>query len=169
MVNKKAQGISISFIVVAAIAALVLVLVIAFTTGGLGKLFGGITQSTQGTELTKAQTDCTKYCNDSIIGISCNGVFQDAYGTAISCSEENCKDYEGGPGECPGTGCTGDLVIYCNTTTTKEECGACVGFSVINPWNGTACNSNVNTSCEDIGTDYNRCTLLGCNWEQLTE
>lgn len=72
MVNKKAQGISISFIVIAAIAALVLVLVIAFATGGLGKFFGNIFKAGGGgeseTDIKLAQTDCESYCNNAKTG-----------------------------------------------------------------------------------------------------
>ena len=42
MASKKAQGLPLSFIVIAAIVALVLVIVVAFTIGGLGTFFGRI-------------------------------------------------------------------------------------------------------------------------------
>lgn len=67
MVNKKGQGISITFIVVAAIAALVLVLVIAFTMGGLGNFFDAISGGGQigDKEITDAQLECKNYCSDA--------------------------------------------------------------------------------------------------------
>ena len=60
--SKKAQGISLSFIVTAAIAALVLVLIIAFTVGGLGGFFRQLTGAGPG-ELETIQSTCQSNCN----------------------------------------------------------------------------------------------------------
>ena len=62
----KGQGLPISFIVIAAISALVLVLVVAFTIGGLGDLFRGIFQTGGlGDELSLVQTACRTSCTTS--------------------------------------------------------------------------------------------------------
>lgn len=64
--NKKAQGLPLHLIVVAAIAALVLVLIIAFTIGGLGtfftKIFGG-GKVAVGEELDVVRTTCGGLCD----------------------------------------------------------------------------------------------------------
>jgi len=62
--DKKAQGISINFIVIAAIAALVLVIVIAFTTGGLGTSLKQIFRSGQ-SDQQSIITTCNTYCNQA--------------------------------------------------------------------------------------------------------
>ena len=64
--DKRAQGLSLSFIVVAAIAALVLVIVIAFTMGGLGGFFKKMTgvseEAAEGTDVATAQSTCATLC-----------------------------------------------------------------------------------------------------------
>lgn len=62
--DKKAQGISINFIVIAVIAALVLLIVIAFTTGGLGTSFKQIFRSGQ-SDRQATITTCQTYCNQA--------------------------------------------------------------------------------------------------------
>jgi hypothetical protein len=62
--DKKAQGISINFIVIAAIAALVLVIVIAFTTGGLGTSLKQIFRSGQ-SDTQAIITTCDTHCNQA--------------------------------------------------------------------------------------------------------
>lgn len=56
------QGLPLSFIVIAAISALVLILVIAFTIGGLGGFFKQIVAPAP-TDLSTVQTSCTSFCN----------------------------------------------------------------------------------------------------------
>ena len=51
MINKKAQGISMTYIIIAALALVVLVVIIMFFTGGLQKLFG------QQTDVVEGSTD----------------------------------------------------------------------------------------------------------------
>ncbi|MEM2954637.1 MAG: hypothetical protein QW625_01635 [Candidatus Nanoarchaeia archaeon] len=57
----KAQGLPLSFIVIAAISALVLILVVAFTMGGLGGLFKQI-GAQKGEELDAVRTACSTAC-----------------------------------------------------------------------------------------------------------
>ncbi|MEM4713989.1 MAG: hypothetical protein QXQ79_00375 [Candidatus Nanoarchaeia archaeon] len=57
----KAQGLPLSFIVIAAISALVLILVVAFTIGGLGGLFKQI-GAQKGEELDAVRTACSAAC-----------------------------------------------------------------------------------------------------------
>ena len=60
--NKRAQGISLHFIVIAAIAVLVLVLIVAFTVGGLGTFFRQMLGSGT-TDLQTVQSNCQVNCN----------------------------------------------------------------------------------------------------------
>ena len=62
MVNKRAQGLPLSFIVIAAIAVLILVIVVAFVIFGLGGSFKGITTQTA-SELETVQVACQTNCN----------------------------------------------------------------------------------------------------------
>lgn len=59
MMNKKAD-ISMNTIVYAAIAVLILVIIIAFVTGGLGKLFKGVGTYTQ--ESNQIKNECQNNC-----------------------------------------------------------------------------------------------------------
>ncbi len=66
--NKKAQGLPLNLIVLAAIAALVLVLVIAFTVGGTGTFFGKIYKggtTAVGDDLTVVKSTCTSACDQA--------------------------------------------------------------------------------------------------------
>lgn len=66
--DKKAQGLSLHFIVIAVIAALVLVLVIAFTIGGFGTFFGKIFgggQAAVGEEIDVVRTTCAGLCDSA--------------------------------------------------------------------------------------------------------
>lgn len=61
MVDKKAQ-VSMNMIVYIAIALLVLVLIVAFVTGGFGAMFSGLSRSAP-QDLETVQTVCTNDCN----------------------------------------------------------------------------------------------------------
>jgi len=61
----KGQGLPLSFIVIAAISALVLILVVAFTVGGLGGFFKQITIVGGGEELSAVQTACSTACTNA--------------------------------------------------------------------------------------------------------
>jgi len=63
MVDRKAQ-ISMNVIVYVAIALLVLVLIVAFTTGGLGNLFRGLTTTGPG-ELETIKNKCITNCENA--------------------------------------------------------------------------------------------------------
>ena len=68
MVIKKAQGLPLNLIVLAAIAALVLVLGISFTVGGSGAFFGKIYKGGQtavGDDLTVVKSACTAACDQA--------------------------------------------------------------------------------------------------------
>jgi hypothetical protein len=58
----KGQGLPLSFIVIAAISALVLILVIAFTIGGLGGFFKQIVAPAP-EEFGTVQVACNSYCS----------------------------------------------------------------------------------------------------------
>jgi hypothetical protein len=59
----KGQGLPLSFIVIAAISVLILVLIVAFTIGGLGSSFKQLTITGQQGDLSTVQTACTANCN----------------------------------------------------------------------------------------------------------
>ncbi len=59
----KGQGLPLSFIVIAAISALVLILVIAFTIGGLGGFFKQINIAGGTEDLSTVQTACSASCS----------------------------------------------------------------------------------------------------------
>jgi hypothetical protein len=59
-------------IVYVSIALLVLVLIVAFTTGGLGNLFGQITE-TGPTEIDSAKSRCATLCGSARTAVSTNG------------------------------------------------------------------------------------------------
>jgi len=60
--KKRFQGLPMNTIVLAAIAVLVLLLIVGFTTGGLSKLFGGISQQVSQTNIQSARTTCQQLC-----------------------------------------------------------------------------------------------------------
>ncbi len=70
MANAKGQGLPLSFIVIAAISALVLILVVAFTIGGLGGFFKQITIAGGGSELSTVQSACQNACNTAQLSTS---------------------------------------------------------------------------------------------------
>ena len=59
----KGQGLPLSFIVIAAISVLILVLIVAFTVGGLGSSFKQLTITGEQGDLSTVQTACTANCN----------------------------------------------------------------------------------------------------------
>ncbi len=69
--SKRAQ-ISMNTIVYVSIALLVLVLIVAFTTGGLGNLFGQITE-TGPTQLDSAKSRCASLCASARTAVATNG------------------------------------------------------------------------------------------------
>jgi len=75
MAHKKAQGLPLSFIVIAAISALVLILIVAFTIGGLGGFFKQITIAGGGEELSTVQSACNTACQ-KLVSIGTLAEFQ---------------------------------------------------------------------------------------------
>ena len=69
--SKRAQ-ISMNTIVYVSIALLVLVLIVAFTTGGLGNLFKQLDLTSPG-ELDSAKARCTSICNTAKTNVDANG------------------------------------------------------------------------------------------------
>jgi len=60
----RGQGLPLNTIVLAALAVLVLLLVVGFTTGSLSKLFKGLGSQTSGIDLETARTTCNRYCTE---------------------------------------------------------------------------------------------------------
>ncbi len=64
MTKRRTQGIALNTIVIAAIAVMVLILIVGFTTGGLGNIFKGIQRTTGSTDLQTATSACAQYCTN---------------------------------------------------------------------------------------------------------
>jgi len=66
MVDKKGQGISMTYIIIAALGLVVLVVIILFFTGGIGSLFGQQQQTVEGAteqQLEIWRGQCKLYCS----------------------------------------------------------------------------------------------------------
>ncbi|MBT3583036.1 hypothetical protein HN924_00375 [Candidatus Woesearchaeota archaeon] len=67
--NSKAQGLSLNYIVIAIVAALVLIIIVAFTTTGLGasltKIFQASEQSTENADVDIAKAACKNLCSNA--------------------------------------------------------------------------------------------------------
>lgn len=139
MANTKGQGLPLSFIVIAAISALVLILVVAFTIGGLGGFFKQITIAGGGEELSTVQQACSNACNTAQLSASLNQFKVSAYCTktyAVDLNkngkiESNVTDKETGlncwttrsSGAGPGVPCTvqiGDKAYSVNAGSIKK-------------------------------------------------
>jgi len=64
MLNKKAQGISMTYIVIAALALIVLIVIVLFFTGGMETLFKKVTKTTEesGDEKVIWISKCKLFC-----------------------------------------------------------------------------------------------------------
>ena len=85
---RKAQ-ISMNMIVYVAIALFVLVLVVAFATGGIGKGFRGITTAGPG-ELDTLKNRCQSACNQAKSTVDSSGT--SAWGSSSYCTEQYTYD-----------------------------------------------------------------------------
>ena len=69
MKSKEAQGLSLNYIVIAIVAALVLIIIVAFTTTGLGaalsRIFQTSEQSTSSADVDISKAACKKLCSDA--------------------------------------------------------------------------------------------------------
>ena len=125
MVNKKAQGLPLNLIVLAAVAALVLVLVVAFTVGGTGSFFGKIFRSgtaAAGNEQDVAITACNSLC-DQAKSIAGTNLWTSTGVCTRTFSFDRDGDGKIGGGACTSTGRhAGDLVgaKYCGATSTGK-------------------------------------------------
>ena len=79
-------------IVYVAIALLVLVLIVAFTTGGLGKLFSGIA-ATGPEEIDSIKARCTSLCNTVKTSVTSSGA--SSWQTGQYCTKEFSVDLDG--------------------------------------------------------------------------
>jgi len=89
--SKRAQ-ISMNTIVYVSIALLVLILIVAFTTGGLGNLFEQITK-TGPTEIDSAKSRCASICGSARTDVSTNG--HATWTTSQYCNEDFGIDVDG--------------------------------------------------------------------------
>lgn len=138
VINKRAQGLPMNLIVIAAIAALVLVLVIAFTIGGFGaffsKIFGG-GQAAVGEEIDVVRTTCAGLCDTAKGSTSITGWTASSY-----CNRNFDIDLDGDG----GLGCSPE----------DEEAGLCEGEL------NKAGQDEVNINCWDPGIDVTCSTTI---------
>ena len=75
--NKKGQGISMTYIIIALLALIVLVVIILFFTGGMEKIFGQTKVIGEVSEQQKAvwRGQCRVFCSIGDEGSFCNTVF----------------------------------------------------------------------------------------------
>lgn len=172
MVNRKAQGISITFIVVAAIAALVLVLVVMFTMGGLGNFFGRIMGSAEliDADITDARVTCESYCNDARLG---------GYGvwsTSSYCIARFPIDIDGDGVIDPDRemlSCySPEINVRCllNTADSLGESISCTYADCPTAGDparrccGTGCSGADTFDCDDLTTQASCISVNGCTW-----
>ena len=175
MKYKKGQGLSINFIVIAAIAALVLVLVIAFTVGGLGGFFRKMTGATQtaekGTDISTARASCQNLCSQMQQMTGPSGWASGAYCTnrewidlnrdGVQTSDELVHCWENPI----GVTCFKDFGqnTYCDSGNCGTGCkiAACVSRAPIG-------NETYNCSEDCLGKNYYGCTapdcVVDCTW-----
>jgi hypothetical protein len=172
MDSKKGQGISLNFIVIAIIAALVLVVIIAFTVGGLGstlsKIFEAGDTSTEDANIDVVKATCNKLCDDARKinepseweSVSyCNKKFTFGEEQA-SCWEQPINV------QCSTAG----QDVYDNSwKCNQDSCGlvgGCKDFSC----SGTTTEKDTLTDavivCSDMATFSSCDKVVGCSWEQ---
>jgi len=120
MASKKAQ-ISMNMIVYVAIALFVLVLIVAFTTGGVGKGFKGLTTTGPG-ELDTLKSKCTASCNQVKATVESSGTA--SWSTSTYCTEGYAfdKDGDGSVGE--------DEIFNCWESPISISCGTTINTAV---------------------------------------
>ena len=158
--DKKAQGISLNFIVIAIIAALVLVIIIAFTVGGLGTSLSKIFEAGESSgeaDIDLAKASCEKFCNDA---------------TQIdSATDWAGEDY------CTKTFVIEDEQINCWDAPINQDCSVSDQDTYGVLWSCDQLNCG-KAGCDELactgGTDctgenYNDCIAKaadGCKWDQ---
>jgi len=119
---KTGQGLPLSFIVIAAISALVLILVIAFTVGGLGGFFRQILQPAP-EESSTVQSSCRTFC-DQLVTVATAAQFRGStYCTktfAIDLNDDGSVNTDPAKGKVEaGLNCWGsDIGSECTVQTT---------------------------------------------------
>jgi len=156
MINRKAQGLPLNLIILAAIAALVLVLVIAFTIGGAGSFFSKIFKigtSQIGDDISSVRTTCSGLC-DQAQTISSST----AWPATSFCTRKFNIDADG-DGKLGGNKCSGEA--------TGKNCGLVqTGTKEVNLRCGdkpidTACSVDISTASDSVVTcTYD--TVKGC-------
>lgn len=117
--NKKGQGISMTYIIIALLALVVLVVIILFFTGGMQKLFG---QTAEVGEVTEQQmslwrTQCDLYCSVDKAAF-CDHEFntKDKEGTVTKRHVCNKAVYR-------GSETVEDLEVLCENIKDSGDCG----------------------------------------------
>jgi len=128
MINKKAQGLPLNLIIIAIIAALVLVLIIAFTIGGFGFSFGKIFQTGQvvvGEDIDIARTACSGYCDSAKNSFTTTGFKASQYCTkTFNIDKDGDGELNPDAGEV-GIACWEDnILVTCSAVISGQTCTA---------------------------------------------
>ncbi len=118
--SKRAQ-ISMNTIVYVSIALLVLILIVAFTTGGLGNLFGQVGETGPG-ELDSAKARCTTLCNSLKTEVATSG--HSGWTTSQYCTEEFSIDIDGS-GEIES-----EEIINCDDAPILTSCSTTISAAI---------------------------------------
>jgi hypothetical protein len=175
MESKRGQGISLNFIVIAIIAAMVLVIIIAFTVGGLGTSLSKIFQAgeqNEDSDVDLAKANCKSMCDVA------SGVDSPLeWNTVDYCTKTYLFDGEQVPcWDAPiSVKCSADgddiydIVWECD----ESVCKTCkeIGCTGVISANDDACkdfkyNSCLSESVEDIDDEGNAIQVKVCKWIQ---
>jgi hypothetical protein len=163
MHSKKAQGLSLNYIVIAIVAALVLIIIVAFTTTGLGsalsKIFQASEQSTENADVDIARATCKKLCNDiKIINVP-EAWRTESYCTRTYIFEENPTQCWEAPINvvCSTSGSdVYDAFWTCNQDSCDRGCAKIICHGCTNSTDKIEC----------PGDDYASCVENNGKWEQ---
>ncbi len=156
MAGKKAQGLPLNFIVLAAIAALVLILIIAFTVGGgapfLSRIFKSGTTAV-GDEIETVKTTCSNLCTQAQT-ISTTGAWD---GTSFCSRKFNVDmDKDGKLGGYSATGTAGGD-YNAATPRQKEKNIKCYESPI-----SASCSVDISTPSGEIKTCISSATGCSC-------
>ena len=142
MISKKAQGLPLSFIVIAAISALVLILIVTFTIGGFGS-FGKQIIGSSASDLESTRDICRANCAKLAAITSDSQWVQSAY-----CEKTFAVDLDGdgkaGGGKCAAA--TAALVATDLRCGKKDNTKFEVGLRCWDNFIGVSCTQSITTA-----------------------
>jgi hypothetical protein len=166
MDSKKGQGISLNFIVIAIIAALVLIIVVSFTVGGLGAALGDIFRTgddaTKDSNIKIAEATCENLCNEAKSINKPSEWKSESYCSETHLIETELINCWAAPisVSCSTTGeDLYDAVWGCDESGCSES-----GCSELKCYDCKE--AGVAVDCTDEATTYSKCMAQNGNWEQ---